>query len=469
MKLYFKYIAIGAMTSALLSSCVVGKKYEKPDPGLPQQYRSAVQLTGDTTLVEWKSFFRDPLLTALIDSALVRNTEASTAVLTLEQLDLSFKQAKLSILPTLNLLTSANRSFLSKSSLNGSLADQFTGTSFLDDYSTSLSLSWEADIWGKAAMRKAGARAEYLAQQENLRAIKTRLIAQVAQAYYNLISLDEQLEIAGKNVVLSDSTVHVLNLQFNAGQVNSLAVEQVKAQKNTAELLVPLTRQNIAIQENALSILCGRFPDVVERAEHLELPAAHGFSAGVPAQLLSRRPDVSMAEYNLVSANAKTGLAKAAMYPQLSITAQSGANSFKASSWFNIPASLFHTLGANLTQPIFQQKQLSTNYKVAKLEQEKSVIQFRQTLMGAVAEVSNALSQSQHSDERLEIVARKTAALNKAKADALLLYKTGMATYLEVITAQNNALQNDLEAVTIKRDKLNSLTDLYRSLGGGTR
>jgi len=467
MRFNIKHLAIGFTIAGTLSSCVVGKKYSKPQLGIPDEYRMQSTLTGDTTLLEWKAFFKDPLLTGLIDSALLRNNDVNTAILTMEQLDLSFKQAKLSILPSLNFLTSANRNYLSKSSLNGSLAGQVTGTTYLDDYSSSLSLSWEADIWGKAAMRKAGAQAEYMGQRENIRAIKTRIIAQVAQAYYNLISLDEQLEIANKNVLLSDSTLNILNLQFSSGQVNSLAVEQVRAQKNTAELLVPLMKQNMEIQENALSILCGKYPDAIKRAGHLQVPAENPFSAGIPAKLLSRRPDVKVAEFAVMSANAKTGLAKAAMYPSINITAQSGANSFKASSWFNIPASLFHTLGANLTQPIFQQKELSTNYKVAQLEQEKSVVQFRQVVLTAVGEVSDALSQSKHANERMEIVSRRTASLNKAGNDALLLYKSGMATYLEVITAQNNSLQNDLEAISIRRDKFNAITDLYRSLGGG--
>lgn len=469
MKFSIRYIATCLLVAASLSSCVVGKKYEKPPVNLPEQYHGPAILTGDTTLLEWSVFFKDPLLIKLIDSALQRNNEIGTAALTLEQLDLSLKQAKLSILPTLNLVSSANRNYLSKNSLNGSLAGQVTGGNFMDDYSASLSLSWEVDIWGKAALRKAGARADFLGQKENIRAVKTRIITQVAQAYYSLVSLDEQLKIAEQNVLLSDSTLNMVNLQFSAGQINSLAVEQIKAQKNTAELLVPLTKQNIEIQENSLSILCGRYPNKVQRTGQLELFAVNAFTAGVPTQLVSRRPDVKAAEYALISAHTKTGLSKAAMYPSFSITAQSGANSFKASSWFNLPASLFHNLGVNLTQPIFQRKELSTSYRVTQLEQEKSVIQFKQIMLNAVGEVSNALSQSQHTDERLEIVSRRTASLNKARADALMLYKNGMATYLEVITAQNNSLQNDLEAVTIKRDKLTALTDLYRALGGGLK
>jgi multidrug efflux system outer membrane protein len=468
MKFSIRYITTCFLVAATLSSCVVGKKYEKPLVNLPDQYRGQVKLTGDTTLLEWAVFFKDPLLLSLIDSALQRNYEIGTAALTLKQLDLSLKQARVSLLPTLNLLAAANRNYLSKNSLNGSLAGQVSGGNFMDDYSASLSLSWEVDIWGKSAMRKAGAKADFLGQTENIRAVKTRIIAQVAQAYYNLIGLDEQLKIADQNVLLSDSTLNMVNLQFSAGQINSLVVEQIKAQKNTAELLVPLTKQNIEIQENSLSILCGRYPDRIQRAGQLALFSENNvFTTGVPTQLLSRRPDVKAAEFALISAHAKTGLAKAAMYPSFNITAQSGANSFKASSWFNLPASLFHNLGVNLTQPVFQRKELSTAYQVAQLEQEKSVINFKQTVLNAVGEVSNALSQSQHTDERLEIVSRRTASLNKARADALMLYKNGMATYLEVISAQNNSLQNDLEAVTIKRDKLIALTDLYRALGGG--
>lgn len=463
-----KYITVCLLMTGLFSSCVVGKKYGRPELKLPETFRQETAVTGDSVLLPWKDFFRDPILVGLIETALQKNNEISTAVLTMQQLDLTYRQAKLSILPSLNFATSANRNYQSKSSLNGSLAEQFTGKTYLDDFNANLALSWEADIWGKAVMRKSGALAEYLGQKENLAAVKTRIVTQVAAAYYNLISLDEQLKIAEQNVALSDSTLRILDLQYAAGQVTSLAVEQVRAQKNTAELLVPLTKQNIAVQENALNILSGSFPDAVGRGTRLDnIVPEEKFGTGVPAQLLSRRPDVKLAEYAVMSANSKTGLAKAAMYPTLSITAQSGANSFKASSWFNIPASLFHTLGGNLTQPVFQKKELKTNYEVIKLEQEKSVLQFRQTVLTAVGEVSSALSQAQYADERLTIVKQKTAALDKARKDALLLYRSGMATYLEVITAQNNSLQNDLEAITIRRDKLNAITELYRALGGG--
>jgi outer membrane protein, multidrug efflux system len=357
---------------------------------------------------------------------------------------------------------------LSKNSLNGSLSEQFIGTPYLDDYSATIRLSWEADIWGKAKMQKQAALANYFAQKENLSALRTRIIAQVAQAYYNLISLDEQLNVAKRNVVLGDSTLYMIRLQYNSAQVSSLAVEQAEAQKKTAELLVPLALQDIAIQENALSILCGSYPDSVMRAGSLEAAMPEEvFAAGVPALLLSRRPDVKAAEFAVMSANSRTGLAKAAMYPTLSLTPSIGTNSFKFNSWFDLPGSLVKNVGANLTQPIFQKKALRTAYEVAILDQQKAAIQFRQSVLTALGEVTDALARSTYADERKILVEQKKASLTKATHDALLLYRSGMANYLEVITAQNNALQNELESISIRREKMNAVTELYRALGGG--
>jgi outer membrane protein TolC len=210
------------------------------------------------------------------------------------------------------------------------------------------------DIWGKAKMQKESAAAEYFAQKENLNAVKSRIIVQVAQAYYNLISLDEQLKIAEQNIELSNNTLKMMDLQFKAGQINSLAVQQSEAQKKTAELLIPLAKQNISVQENALSILCGEYPDKIEEGHLKTMIPENKLSEGLPAQLLSRRPDLKVAEFNVISLNSKTGLAKAAMYPSISLSPQIGVNSNKFSSWFDIPGSITKAIAANLAAPIFQ-------------------------------------------------------------------------------------------------------------------
>ncbi|MCD0475230.1 TolC family protein [Flavobacterium sp. EDS] len=469
MRVLYK-IGISLFTGVLLTSCVVGKKYSRTDLNVPEKYREEVVLTGDTILHPWKNYYKDPLLVDLIEKALVKNNEVLVAMKSMEQLDLNYKQAKLSLLPTLDFDANASRSYQSKNSLNGSLSAQFTSKDYMDDYSSNLRLSWEADIWGKATMQKREAKANYFAQKENLSALKTRIIVQVAQSYYNLLGLDEQLKIAQRNIELSDSTLNMMKLQYNSGAISSLALHQTEAQKKTAELLVPLAKTNIAVQENALQILCGEYPDKIARSGNLEVAEfSVGLPSGIPASLLSRRPDVKAAEYAVMSANAKTGLAKATMYPTLSLSPSIGINSFEFDNWFNFPGSVTKTIAANLAQPIFRKRALRTAYEVAVIEQEKAVIQFKQSYITAVGEVSDAMSQLKYADERMELATEKAVSLDKATSDATLLYKSGMVTYLDVIVAQNGALQNDLDVVTIKLEKLNAAINLYRALGGGVQ
>lgn len=461
-------IGVSLFAGVLLTSCVVGKKYSRTDLNAPEKYREEITVTGDTILHPWKSYYKDPMLVGLIEKALVKNNEVLIAMKSMEQLDLTYKQAKLSLLPTLDFDAGASRSYQSKNSLNGSLSAQFTSKDYLDDYSANLRLSWEADIWGKAAMQKRDAKAGYFAQKENLSALKTRIIVQVAQSYYNLLGLDEQLKIAQKNIDLSNSTLSMMQMQYNSGLISSLALYQTEAQKKTAELLVPLAEANIAVQENALQILCGEYPDSITRSGNLDVAELNVvLPSGVPASLLSRRPDVKAAEYAVMSANAKTGLAKATMYPTLSLSPSIGINSFEFDTWFNFPGSVTKTIAANLVQPIFKKRQLRTAYEIAVLEQEKAVVQFKQSFITAVGEVSNAMSQLKNADKRMELATEKSVSLDKATTDANLLYKSGMATYLEVIVAQNSALQNDLDVVAIKLEKLNAAISLYRALGGG--
>lgn len=467
MKILYK-IGMTVFSGMILTSCVVGKKYSRAELNTPEKYREELTVTGDTVLHSWKKYYKDPLLVDLIEKALVKNNEVLIAVKSMEQLDLSYKQAKLSLLPTLDFDAAGSRSYLSKNSLNGSLSAQFTSKDYMDDYSANLRMSWEVDIWGKAAMQKRDAKAAYFAQKENLSALKTRIIVQVAQSYYNLLGLDEQLKIAQKNIELSDNTLQMMKLQYNSGSISSLAVNQTEAQKKTAELLVPLAKANIAVQENALQILCGEYPNTITRSGNLNVDEfAFEMPAGIPASLLSRRPDVKASEYAVMSATAKTGLAKATMYPTLSLNPSIGINSFEFDNWFNFPGSVTKNIAANLAQPIFQKKALRTAYEVAVLEQEKAVVQFKQSFITAVGEVSDAMSQLKYADERIKLAEEKATSLEKATANASLLYKSGMANYLEIIAAQNSALQNELDVVAIKLEKLNASINLYRALGGG--
>jgi multidrug efflux system outer membrane protein len=185
--------------------------------------------------------------------------------------------------------------------------------------------------------------------------------------------------------------------------------------------------------------------------------------------LLTNRPDVKSAELAVMEADANAGVNKAAMYPALRITASGGTDAFRASDWFNIPSSLFGIVAGSIAQPLLDHKELKTEYKVAEVNRDKSVLEFKQSVLNAAGEVSDALVKIQKLKQQQQIAANRVQTLNKATANANLLFKNGMATYLEVITAQGNVLQSQLELATIKRDELSAVADLYRSLGGGWR
>jgi multidrug efflux system outer membrane protein len=459
-------------SALMLSSCAVKQKYTREDLKIPSAYKENIVVTGDTTLLPWKQFFKDPQLVVLIERALQKNVDVSVALLNIQQVELTYKQSKLGYLPSLDANINASRVWNSSNSLNGQLNQAVAGTSnrkYFDDYNATIALSWEADFWGKVSMQKAAARANYFAQKENLAALKTRIIAQVAQAYNNLTALDEQLKVAERNSILSDSTLKMIRLQFNSAQANSLAVEQAEAQKKTAELLVPLTKQNIEVQENALSILCGGFPERIARSSWgVESNVTDVFPTGVPASLLSRRPDVRAAEFAVMAATAQAGISKAAMFPTVTLAPSIGLNSMMFHNWFDMPGSVVKNLASGLVQPLFRKKQLRTEYERSQLEKQKVAEQFRQSVITAVGEVSDALVKTKYADERLILVNEKQAALEKATRNAMLLFRNAMATYLEVIVAQNNSLQNELDRTEIKRDRMNALIDIYRSLGGGT-
>jgi outer membrane protein TolC len=247
-----------------------------------------------------------------------------------------------------------------------------------------------------------------------------------------------------------------------------LAIQQAEAQQLVAAQLIPQLEQNITLQENALRILTGQLPGAVERLSSLEKTKVPvHLSAGLPSAMVSRRPDVKSAELSLAVANAKVGVSKASLYPSLSITASGGLNAFKASNWFNVPASLFGVVGGGITQPIFQRKQLKTQYELAKIDREKVVIQFRQSVLNAVGEVSDELVKIEKLKSQYDISAKRAGTLQQAVKNANLLFKNGMATYLEVITAQSNSLQSELELASIKTAQLTASVELYRSLGGG--
>lgn len=469
MKKYINRISFLVLLTTL-AACKISKNVETPKAALPETFRNAAVTTDTASIADLPldSFFTDASLQKLLDSAIAKNYDMQVALKNIEASQLLFKQTRWAYLPDARLQISAGSNRPSDNSLNGLSASSFLKTTHIEDFTTSVGLSWEADIWGKIRNRNGRALAEYLQTIEAKNAIQTNLVAAVSQGFYNLLMLDAQLSIAEKNLALNDSTLRIFGLQFTSGQVTSLAIQQAEAQRLNAAKLIPELQQNITLQENALSILAGELPGRTERnlqIDQVKFPET--LTTGVPTTILNRRPDIRRSELALDVANANVGIAKANMYPALTITASGGINSFKASNWFNIPASLFGAAAGGLTQPLFQRNQLKTQYEVSKVERERTVLEFRQSVLYAVGEVSDALVKIEKLKEQQAIAATRVKTLEQAISNANLLFQSGLANYLEVITAQSNVLQSELELVAIKRAQLAANVDLYRSLGGG--
>ena len=459
------YIAIALLTTTFSTMAQTKKSSET----VPDNYRNTTAT--DTTSIadiKWKEFFTQTDLVKLIDDALAKNNDLQIAEKNINIASLQFRQSKWNSVPQINAFANASSTRLSDNSLNGMNANQSLGQHHVDDYSAGLNLSWEADIWGKFRNQKKRAQALFLQSTEAKKATQTAVVANVSKGFYDLLMLDAQLDIAKKTLVLNDSIVFVVNLQYEAGQVTLLAKQQTEAQRLIAAKLIPQLEQNIQLQENAISVLTGTFPEAKERNSNLNsIVVSENLSSGIPAQLLSKRPDVKSAELVLQAANAKVGIAKAYFYPTLNITAVGGVNSFESSNWFTIPASLFGSIAGGLTAPLLNSKKIRTQFEIAKVERDQAAIQFRQTILIAVSEVSNALVGIDKLKEQYTLGNERVVTLQKAVSNATLLFKNGLANYIEVILAQGNLLQAELELASLKKERLSANVELYRALGGG--
>ncbi len=448
-----------------LGACGVTHEYKKPDVALPDSYRGGLPASAsnaDTVmaLLPYRSFFADPTLRALIDTAVVNNIDLQVGLKNIDIARQTLNSAKLGNLPALSIGVQDTHTTPSDNGV------QTTP----QDYVASASASWEADIWGKIRSRKKSALASYLKTQEATRAVRTRLVADVASGYYNLLMLDSQLDISRKNLALADTTLKMIGFQYTAGQLTSLGVQQQEASRQSIALSIPLLEQKIALQENALSTLCGRMPGTINRDKtFFSSKVKDDLPFGIPSALLQNRPDVRAAELAVRAAHADMGEAKANLYPTFTVMASGGLDALKSSNWFSTPGSLFGYLQGGVLQPVFQRGQLKAKYEQSKIKRDQSELEFKQSLLKAVEEVSNALVQLEKIKSQEGIAEERVATLQHAFANAGMLFRSGMATYLEVIVAETNALQAELTLADIRRQHLSVMAELYRSLGGGWR
>lgn len=453
----------------LLSSCFVAKKYERPEVNTQNLYRSD-QLTDSIVLaqdssslaqISWKNLFSDALLQQYIQQALDNNLDIRIAVENINAAEAYLKQGKASYWPSVNASLDYSHS---KNSQNGQAGALFKGP--IDQFQLAAGLSWEADIWGKIRSQERSLNATYLQTIEAHKAVKTRLVSSVASTYYQLAALSEQIQIAEQNIASRDSSLQTIISLKSAGMTTEVAVKQTETSLYDAKVVLLNLKQSERILENTFCFLLNEPPHSITRNSLNAQNVQTNLSTGVPAKLLANRPDVKQAEYSFMNAFELTNVAKSNFYPTLSITANGGFQSIDIKDWLSAN-SIFSNIAAGILQPVFNRRQIRTNYEVAQSRQEQARLMYEQVVLNAGNEVSNALYEYQTQNEAIELLQKQYEASSLAVQYSEQLLVNGMANYLEVLTARQNALAVQLNLVNIRYAQLNSIISLYSALGGG--
>ncbi|WP_424492660.1 efflux transporter outer membrane subunit [Salinimicrobium sp. GXAS 041] len=458
----YKIVLVPAVLMSL-QSCFVAKDYQRPEVVETESYRTDLLQEGNSSMadVSWRELFTDPLLTSYIEEALENNIDIRVALQQIEAAEAYVKQGKAAYFPTLNANAQVTHQELSRNSQFAAL----TGGS-IDQFDLSANLSWEADIWGKIRSNDRAFQASYLQSVAAHQAVKTDLIADVASLYFQLLALDEQKRITLQTIENRENSLETTRALKEAGNLTEVGVKQTEAQLYRARAVLVDIENNIRLLENAMSILLGEAPHNIERTSLAVQDMNTDLNAGVPAQLLRNRPDVIAAEYNLINAFQLTNVARSEFYPSLRLSASGGFQALQLEDWINAN-SLFANVVGSLAQPIFNRRQIRTQYEVAEAQEEIAFLNFRRSLLIAAREVSDALYSHEAAVETIELKTKEFETYDLATSYSEELLNNGMANYLEVLTARENALNSRLELINAELNRLYSIVDLYQALGGG--
>ena len=450
---------------SLVCGCAVGPNYHRPAISAPAVYRGLTPEEAAKNEVQsfadekWWEVFQDDQLRALIRTALQKNYDARIAATRILE-----AQARLGI-------TRADQ-FPTVSGQAAAINERTSQSKFLPEFTTSsnqigLSLFWDLDFWGKYKRSTEAARANFVASEWARREIITQLIANLAGAYFQLRALDSQLEISRQTLASRQDSLRLTRLLAEGGATSMLDVRQAEQLVFTAAAEIPALEQQTEQQENLISILLGNNPGPIPRGKKLiEQEHPPTVPVGLPSSLLERRPDVRQAEEQLIAANAQIGVARAAYFPQIPLTASAGYQSSALTGLFAGPAGVW-TFGGSLTQPIFAGGRLKSNVRLAESQQHEAVLLYQQTILGAFQDVSNDLIAYRKTQEFRQQEQLLTNSAEDATRLSQKRYSGGAASYLEVLTNDTNYFSSELALVQAQLNELLALVQLYRDLGGG--
>ena len=436
------------ITFLSLTGCGLYRQYEREEMYFVDSLYRRMSVPTDsisTAVMSWDVMFTDPLLQEWIQTGLDYNTDLHVARLKVQEAEAALLAARWALLPGADF------------TMQGGLPGQF---------SASLGASWQADIFGSLRNAKRRAQAALEQSEAYRQAVQTQLVATIAESYYTLLMLDEQLSISSRTMTTWEESIRTLEALKRAGKTNEAAVLQAKANKLGVEANILTLEKEILAIENSLCALVGIVPMPITRSTLADQELPETLSAGVPAELLSRRPDVRQAELALAQAFYSVNSARAAFYPNLTLSGTLGWTTGNGTISVD-PGSIIANLIASLTQPIFGRGVNKARLQTAQAQLEQAGYRFRQSLLDAGVEVNNALTLWQTAKKRVELDKKQILNLQAAVWNTQLLMKHGNAEYLEVLTAQKNLLQAELTEASDRFDEFQSLVNLYQALGGG--
>ncbi|HYG40805.1 MAG TPA: efflux transporter outer membrane subunit [Cytophagales bacterium] len=468
------YQCLGVVGITLsFSACTPTLVQKTANTTVPASYNNS-QDTTNTAKVRWKEFFTDPNLNALIDTALKNNQELN---ITLQEIEISrneIRARKGEYLPFVGLRAGAGVEKVGEYTHQGATdatTEYEPGKEMpepLQDYLLGAFASWEVDIWHKLRSAKKSTMYRYLSSVEGKNFMVTNLIAEIANSYYELMALDNQLEILKRNIEIQKNALKIVKQQKMAAKVTELPVRKFEAEvlKNQSSLYY--IQQNIIETENRINFLVGRYPQPIERnSKAFSELVPDTVYTGIPAQLLENRPDIKQAELELAAAKLDVKVAKANFYPTLGITAGVGFQAFKPAYFLKTPESLLYSLAGDLTAPLINRNAIKATYYSANAKQIQAIYDYERTILNAYIEVANQLSNISNLKNSYDLKAKQVEALTQSITISNSLFKSARADYMEVLLTQRDALESKFELIETKKEQLNVMVNLYQALGGG--
>lgn len=450
-----------ALIAVLAGGCMVGPDYVRPPVDAPAAWRLDEKDVRDLANTAWWEQFGDPVLNDLVATALRENKDLMIASARVDEFAGRYGFVRAELFPQVGAGYDASRQRVNSSVISGS-----GGESTFNSYSAALNAGWEIDLWGRIRRQTEAARAQLLASEEARRAVVMTLVGSAAGGYINLRDLDRQLEIAQATAKARGESYEIFKLRYEGGIISLLELSQNRSQYEEALATIPVFEKAIAQQENGLSVLLGKNPGPIARGKTIDELLLPGIPAGLPSELLARRPDILEAEQKLIAANALIGAAKAQYFPTISLTGLFGYSSTSLGNLFDSQSKAWQ-YGGGIAMPIFTAGAIAGQVQAAEASQQQALFAYQKAIQQGFREVNDALIDQDRTREQLQAQNRQVAALQEYADTARLRYENGYTSFIEVLDAERSLFNAQLQYTQTQQVQFQAMINLYKAMGGG--